>query len=116
MNIRGYEIGKRFSFSNNRNGMEKIIAKIEEAKKQNNLTKAVIGMEPSGHYWKAAAYYLSAKGYSLALINPYHVKKTKEIEDNCQTKTDPKDSLLIAKLVRDGDFFGPNWQVVPMQS
>ena len=108
INVRGYEIGKGFSFSNNRNGMEKIIAKIEEAKKQNNLTKAVIGMEPSGHYWKVAAQYLSAQGYKLALVNPYHIKKTKEIEDNCQTKTDPKDSLLIAKLVRDGDFFGPN--------
>jgi len=108
INVRGYEIGKGFSFSNNRDGMEKIISKIEEAKIQNNLTKAVIGMEPSGHYWKAAAHYLSDSGYRLALVNPYHIKRIKEIEDNCQTKTDPKDSLLIAKLVRDGDFFDPN--------
>ena len=108
INVRGYEIGKGFSFSNNRDGMEKIISKIEEAKKQNNLAKAVIGMEPSGHYWKAAAYYLSDSGYRLAQVNPYHIKRIKEIEDNSQTKTDPKDSLLIAKLVRDGDFFDPN--------
>ncbi|MFZ3106725.1 MAG: IS110 family transposase [Candidatus Hydromicrobium sp.] len=108
INVRGYEIGKGFSFSNNRDGMEKIISKIEEAKKQNNLAKAVIGLEPSGHYWKPAAHYLSRSGYGLALVNPYHIKRIKEIEDNCQTKTDPKDSLLIAKLVRDGDFFDPN--------
>ncbi len=108
INVRGYEIGKGFSFSNNRDGMEKIISKIEEAKIQNNLDKAVIGMEPSGHYWKAAAHYLSDNGYRLALVNPYHIKRIKEIEDNSQTKTDPKDSLLIAKLVRDGDFFDPN--------
>ena len=108
INVRGYEIGKGFSFSNNKDGMEKAISKIEEAKKQNNLAKAVIGMEPSGHYWKPAAHYLSRSGYSLALVNPYHIKRIKEIEDNCQTKTDIKDSLLIAKLVRDGDFFDPN--------
>ena len=108
INVRGYEIGKGFSFSNNRDGMEKIVSKIEEAKIQNNLAKAVIGMEPSGHYWKAAAYYLSDSGYRLAQVNPYHIKRIKEIEDNSQTKTDPKDSLLIAKLVRDGDFFDPN--------
>ena len=108
INVRGYEIGKGFSFSNNRDGMEKIISKIEEAKIQNNLAKAVIGLEPSGHYWKAAAHYLSRSGYKLALVNPYHIKRIKEIEDNSQTKTDPKDSLLIAKLVRDGDFFDPN--------
>ena len=108
INVRGYEIGKGFSFSNNRDGMEKAISKIEEAKIQNNLVKAVIGMEPSGHYWKPAAHYLFGSGYKLALVNPYHIKRIKEIEDNSQTKTDPKDSLLIAKLVRDGDFFDPN--------
>ena len=108
INVRGYEIGKGFSFSNNRDGMEKIVSKIEEAKIQNNLVKAVIGMEPSGHYWKPAAHYLFGSGYKLALVNPYHIKRIKEIEDNSQTKTDPKDSLLIAKLVRDGDFFDPN--------
>ena len=108
INLRGYELGKVFSFTNNRDGMEKAIAEIEKAKKQNNLAKAVIGLEPSGHYWKASAHYLSSQGYKLALVNPYHIKKTKEIDDNCQTKNDRKDPILIAKLVRDGDFFNPN--------
>lgn len=108
INVRGYEIGRGFSFSNNRDGMKKIISKIEEAKIRNNLAKAVIGLEPSGHYWKATAHYLSNSGYRLALVNPYHIKRIKEIDDNSQTKTDLKDSLLVAKLVRDGDFFDPN--------
>ena len=88
--------------------MEKLIETIVQAKEGNNLTKAVIGLGPSGNYWKAAAHHLSGKGYSLALVNPYHIKKIKEIDDNCRTKTDTKDCLLIAKLVRDGDFFNPN--------
>jgi len=108
INLRGYELAKVFSFENNMDGIQKLMAKIEETKKQNNLVKAVIGLEPSGHYWKAAAQYLSSQGYSLALVNPYHIKKTKEIDDNCQTKNDIKDPILIAKLVRDGDYFNPN--------
>ncbi len=88
--------------------MEKVIAKIKEAKKQNNLLKAVIGLEPSGHYWKASAHYLSSKGYKIALVNPYHIKKTKELDDNRQIKNDSKGPLLIAKLVRGGDYFDPN--------
>jgi transposase len=107
INLRGYELTKVFSFANNINGMEKIITEIIKAKKQNNLTKVVIGLEPSGHYWKAAAHYLSCQGYKLVLVNPYHIKKTKEIDDNSQTKNDIKDPILIAKLVRDGDFFDP---------
>jgi len=108
INLRGYELGKVFSFLNNRDGMEKIVSEIEKAKIKNSLVKAVIGLEPSGHYWKATAQYLSSQGYKLALVNPYHIKKTKEIDDNSQTKSDSKDPILIAKLVRDGDFFDPN--------
>jgi len=108
INLRGYELGKVFSFTNNRDGMEKIVTEIKKAKIKNNLDKAIIGLEPSGLYWKAAAQYLSAQGYKLALVNPYHIKKTKEINDNCQTKNDGKDPILIAKLIRDGDFFDPN--------
>lgn len=108
INLRGYELGKVINFVNTRDGMEKIVSEIEKVKKQNNLVKAVIGLEPSGHYWKAAAHYLSAKGYKLTLVNPYHIKKTKELDDNSQTKNDRKDPILIAKLVRDGDFFNPD--------
>jgi len=67
--------------------MEKLVAKIKEVKKQNNLKKALIGIEPSGQYWKVAAYYLQDKRYNLALVNPYHVKKIKELEDNSQIKS-----------------------------
>ncbi len=108
INLRGYELGKVFSFLNNRDGMEKIVSEIEKAKIKNSLAKAVIGLEPSGHYWKAAAQYMSSQGYKLVLVNPYHIKKTKEIDDNSQTKSDSKDPILIAKLVRDGDFFDPD--------
>ncbi|GAG84119.1 unnamed protein product, partial [marine sediment metagenome] len=44
---------------------------------KNNLSKTIIGIEPSGQYWKAMAYYLSSRGHKLALVNPYHVKQTK---------------------------------------
>lgn len=108
INQRGYELGKVFSFKNNRDGMEKAVDMIEKVKRDNNLSRAVIGIESSGQYWKAAAYYLQERGYPLALVNPYHVKKIKELEDNSQTKTDIKDCILVAKLVRDGNYFNPN--------
>jgi transposase len=105
---RGYELGKVFSFKNNRDGLDKAVDMIEKIKKDNNLKKAVIGIEPSGQYWKAAAYYFQDRGYPLALVNPYHVKKIKELEDNSQTKTDIKDCILVARLVKDGNYFNPN--------
>lgn len=41
---------------------------------------------------------------TVVLVNPYHVKQLKELDDNAQTKNDPKDAMVIAKLVKDGRF------------
>jgi transposase len=41
---------------------------------------------------------------TVVLVNPYHVKKSKELDDNSPTKSDPKDAKIIAKLVKDGRF------------
>lgn len=42
-----------------------------------------------------------SNGISVVQVNPYAVKKSKEIEDNSQLKDDRKDSKLIANLVKD---------------
>ena len=36
---------------------------------------------------------------NLVVVNPYHVKQIKELDDNSPRKTDWKDSKTIAKLV-----------------
>ena len=98
INLRGYELGKVITFVNTRDGMEKIGSEIEKVKKQNNLAKAVIGLESLGHYWKAAAHCLSTEIYRLTLVNPYYIKKTKEIDDNSQTKSDREALFLLQSL------------------
>ena len=67
---------------------------------------AVIGMEPTGHYWKALANFLmKQKNIMVVLVNPYATKRAKELDDNSPTKSDKKDSLTIARLVKDGRYF-----------
>ena len=108
---RGIEIGKAMSFSNNRAGFEKIIAKIEQLRNSKILRTAynnvVIGMEPTGHYWKTLAHYLMKAGYRVVGVNPHHTKKSKELDDNSQTASDKKESLVIARLMKDGRYFDP---------
>lgn len=38
-------------------------------------------------------------------MNPHHVKKQKELDDNSPTKNDRKDALIIATLTWEGRFF-----------
>lgn len=67
----------------------------------------LVGFEPTGHYWMNLAAYLIAHDIPYVMVNPMHVKKSKELDDNLQTKNDAKDAMVIAKLIRDGRFSFP---------
>jgi transposase len=111
VDYRGVEIGKAMLFKNNRQGFESIVARIRDICKlktlQYPIDNILIGMEPTGHYWKALANYLMKAGFRVVCVNPYHTKKAKELDDNSPTKNDKKDALTIARLVKDGYFFNP---------
>ena len=111
IDFRGMEVGKAFEISNNRSGFNNIVSEIRSIcnskflkGKYNNV---IVGMEPTGHYWKALASYLMQQDIRVVGVNPYHTKTAKELDDNSQTKSDKKDALTIAKLVKDGRYFDP---------
>lgn len=95
-----------FAFSNDRAGLNVFLDRIEQSKKSLGLSdndKATVGLEPTGHYWKPLGYALKDQlNIKLVLVNPYHTKLSKELEDNSPLKSDPKDSRLIRNLVREG--------------
>jgi len=111
VDYRGVEVGKAISFKNNRKGFESIVSRIKEVVKlkifKEPINNILIGMEPTGHYWKTLANYLMKLGYTVVGVNPFHTKKAKELDDNSQTKSDKKDALTIARLVKDGRYFDP---------
>ena len=108
---RGVEVGKAIYFKNNREGFENIVSQINAICKgkfsKQKFKKVIIGMEPTGHYWKPLANYLIECGFTVVGVNPYHTKKAKELDDNSPTKSDKKDALTIARLVKDGRYFEP---------
>ena len=108
IDYRGMEVGKAISFKSNREGFEAIVTRIELLRKNKALKKpydtVVIGMEPTGHYWKTLAHYLQKAGYRVVGVNPHHTKKAKELDDNSPTASDKKESLVIARLVTDGRY------------
>ena len=106
VDCRGIEHNKALKFENNRNGFNAILTRIYEICKQEDFNKVIVGMEPTGHYWKAFANFLLKQAkITVVLVNPYHTKKAKELDGNSQTKSDKKDALTIARLVKDGRYF-----------
>lgn len=67
----------------------------------------MVGMEPTGHYWFNLAQYVGDFNIKTVLVNPFHVKRSKELDDNNPTKNDRKDPKTIAMLVKDGRYMIP---------
>ena len=101
---RGIEQAKLLRFSNTEQGYEALNQWMQNTMQQKKKTDAIIGFEPTGHYWFTLGDYLKNKGYALGIVNPFHVKCTRELDDNSQTKSDHKDPKTIAMLVKDGRF------------
>ena len=92
-------IFKAFSFSNSINGAESLVLKLEAFK--NELE---VGMEATGHYWLSLYSYLIEKNFTVRVINPIQTDGWRQGIEIRKRKTDIIDSLLIADLLRYGDF------------
>lgn len=104
---RGIELAKVFKFENNREGLESFKKWIDSLAKEKNKSSSMVGMEPTGHYWLNIGHFLKYEGVRLVLVNPFHVKRSKELDDNSPTKNDRKDPKTIAKLMIDGRYSIP---------
>lgn len=92
-------IFKAFSFSNSIDGAESLILKLEAFK--NELE---VAMEATGHYWLSLYSYLVEKNFTVRVINPIQTDGWRQGVEIRKRKTDIIDSLLIADLLRYGDF------------
>ena len=101
---RGIELAKLLKFSNTAEGFELLDRWMREVGEQEKKTEIIAGFEPTGHYWFVLGDHLKCQGYKLAIVNPFHVKRTKELDDNSPTKNDHKDPKTIAMLVKDGRY------------
>jgi transposase len=106
--FRGLEFSAPFHFENTKYGFDNFLEWIQLLIKQNNMDKLIVGMEPTGHYWLNLAHFLKGQNIKFVVVNPMHVKKSKELDDNSPTKNDVKDARVIAQLVKDGRYAEPN--------
>lgn len=104
---RGRVLQKSFPFTQTHDGFEWLYERLLALREAHQKTEILVGFEPTGHYWMNLAVYLSQRGIPYVMVNPMHVNRTKELDDNLQTKNDQKDALVIARLMRDGRFSHP---------
>jgi transposase len=98
----GKPVFRAFSFSNTTEGGESLLAKLNSYNVR--YDELEIGLESTGHYWLAVYSYLYDKGFKLHVINPILTDGWRKGVEIRKRKTDIIDSMLIAELMRYGDF------------
>ncbi|WP_352418026.1 IS110 family transposase [Proteiniborus sp.] len=93
---------KAFSFSNTTDGAESLISKLN--KFTSSISDIEIGMEATGHYWLSIYSFLVEKGFVIHVVNPIQTDGWRKGLEIRKRKTDIIDSVLIAELIRYGDF------------
>lgn len=104
---RGRVLQKSFPVIQSKEGFEQLYERIRKAMQEFDKTEVIVAIEPTGHYWLNLAYFLEEKEIRLVMVNPAHVRRSKELDDNLPTKHDAKDALVIARLAKDGRFSFP---------
>ena len=104
MNKEGNVLSKCPKLYNNREGFEKFIDMIEGLKKKHHLRDVLIGMEPTGHYWRKLAYFSKEHGYEVRFVRTTALKHHRELDESSSAKSDQRDALTIANITREGKY------------
>jgi transposase len=102
VNFRGIVVGDPLAFENNEDGFASLLKWMDKLQRLNKLDAAIVGMEPTGHYWINLSKWLFKQGIEVVTVNLHLVKRNKENRDNTQSKSDKKDALVIADMVKNG--------------
>ena len=99
---KGKNIFKGFSFSNSTDGGKSLLDII---KKHVEFSDVTVGMEATGHYWLSIYSFLYDYDFhSIHVINPIQTDGWRKGTEIRKRKNDIIDSVLIADLIRYGDF------------
>jgi len=95
----GHKVGGVIKFGNSLKGGQLLLERVLSVKPQNQTV--VFGLEATGHYWLPLYSFLTKKGFSVYVINPYQSDAWRKMLLS-STKTDKEDSFVIADIIRFG--------------
>lgn len=102
MDENGKVVFKAFSFPNTTDGGNALFSKLSSY--SSNPSDFEIDMEATGHYWLSVYSFLFEKGLLLHVINPIQTDGWRKGTEIRKRKNDTIDSVLIADLIRYGQF------------
>ena len=104
MNKEGKVLGSCAKVYNSREGFEQFVKMVEDLKARHELKDVLIGMEPTGHYWRKLAYFAKEHGYEVRFVRTTALKHHRELDESASAKSDQRDALTITNITREGKY------------
>jgi transposase len=104
MSKEGAILGRYPKIYNSRKGFDYFHGVIEGMKRKHGFTDVLIGMEPTGHYWRKIAFFAMDKKYEVRFIRTTALKHQRELDESSSAKNDIRDAYTIANIVREGKY------------
>jgi len=104
MNKEGKVLGSCAKVCNSREGFEQFMKMVEDLKARYGLEDVLIGMEPTGHYWRKLAYFAKEHGYEVRFVRTTALKHHRELDESASAKSDQRDALTITNITREGKY------------
>jgi len=104
MNKEGTVLGRYPKVYNSRKGFDYFHGVIESMKKKYGFADVLIGMEPTGNYWRKIAFFAMDQNYEVRFIRTTALKHQRELDESSSSKNDIRDAYTIANIVREGKY------------
>jgi transposase len=104
MSKEGNVLGSYPYMPNSREGFEQFVKMTEGLKAKHGLSEVLIGLEPTGHYWRKFAYFTKAKGCEVRFVRTTALKHHRELDESSSAKSDKQDALTLTNITREGKY------------
>jgi transposase len=104
MDKEGNVFGRYPTIYNSRKGFDYFQTMLTKTRRKHKLTDVLIGMEPTGHYWRKIAFFAKEKGYEVRFVRTTAVKHQRELDESSSAKSDIKDAFTIGNITREGKY------------
>jgi transposase len=104
MNKEGKVLGSRAKLDNSREGYDQFVEMVEGLKARHHFKDVLIGLEPTGHYWRKLAYFAKDHGYEVRFVRTTALKHHRELDESSSAKSDQRDALTLANITREGKY------------
>lgn len=92
---------RSFTLSNDKESLESLSERFDSP--SINRDNLLIGIEATGSFWENIYSFLKDRGFHIVLLNPFNTNKFREALSK-KVKTDDIDALIIAQLLRTGEY------------